>query len=219
MDKMNYFKKKEKKGRNFKVIYVEEYFKIKNPIAENLSIPHKNYSFELITKTFNSEVISELIKNPDVSLVILDADQLLDNFVQITSQIRAFGWYIPIVYASADKKRAERVLSKVYEEDIKYQKSFSIKKTDEVTQNQLNFIKIGEYLIPTSTFANDEIRLKHLLYPTVNNLIYEAWEKFSLFTSVAASKLYRLIRNANLVKEQVDKILNKDKEGNEKDKE
>ena len=208
MEFKDHFKKK--KGMQFKIVYVEEYFKIKNPIVENLLTPHNNYHFELITKTYNSEVIGELIRNPNISLIILDVDQIWDNFPQIVSQIRAFSWHIPIVFASADKKRAEKVLSTVYEEDIKYQKAFNTKKIEEDEKN-LDFVKIGGYLIPINVFANNEIKMKHLLYPTVNNLIYQAWDKFSLVTSIATSKLYRLIRNANLVKRQVDEVLNKER--------
>jgi len=216
MEFKDHFKKK--KGMQFKIVYVEEYFKIKNPIVENLLTPHNNYHFELITKTYNSEVIGELIRNPNISLIILDVDQLWDNFPQIVSQIRAFGWHIPIVFASADKKRAEKVLSTVYEEDIKYQKAFKTKKIEGDAKN-MDFVRIGGYLIPINVFANNEIKLKHLLYPTVNNLIYQAWDKFSLVTSIATSKLYRLVRNANLIKKQVDEVLNKERKNKEdKDK-
>jgi hypothetical protein len=210
MEFKDYFKNEKKKGKQFKIVYVEEYFKIKNPIVENLSTPHKNYCFKVVTKTYNSEVISELIRRQDVSLIILDVDQLWDNFPQIVSQIRAFCWHMPIVFASADKERAARVLSTIYEADTKYQKAFRTKKLEENEKNQ-DFVRIGGYLIPMSIFTNSELKLKHLLYPTVNNLIYQAWDKFSLVTSVATSKLYRLVRNANLVKRQVDEVLNKER--------
>jgi hypothetical protein len=174
----------------------------------------------VIPKASNLQVIPELLKNK-IDLVILDVDQILDDFLAITNQIRSFVWYMPIVFASADKERAVHVVNNIISTDRRFseaiRRKFKISSLiDDKIENQgldnVDVIQIGPYLIPADLIMNREIQIKCLVYPVIDENIYYPSDKFSLVTSVAAIKLNKLIKRSMQIKEKLEKYFNKSEE-------
>jgi DNA-binding NarL/FixJ family response regulator len=213
-------KNKNERRKIYRIVYVESYFKVREPISKNLIMPHTKYSFDVIPKASNLQVIPELLKNK-IDLVILDVDQILDDFLAITNQIRSFVWYMPIVFASADKERAVHVVNNIISTDRRFseaiRRKFKISSLiDDKIENQgldnVDVIQIGPYLIPADLIMNREIQIKCLVYPVIDENIYYPSDKFSLVTSVAAIKLNKLIKRSMQIKEKLEKYFNKSEE-------
>ncbi|MEM3369550.1 MAG: hypothetical protein QW783_03495 [Candidatus Micrarchaeia archaeon] len=194
----------------YRAICVEEHEDLRSILATRLKEignSYRDFKIDFSILKYNSEIQSEIIKNGEIDLVIVDLDQYPNDPVNITSQIRAFGWHIPIIFASVEKIKAVKALNLVSVTDL----AFSTKGSTNNSSYLLAMKRIDEHLFSLS--KQHQIKsLNQILFPILNNLIYHAMDKQVLYLSKGPKIISSAILRAKEIRKHVVSILNeKDK--------
>ncbi|MEM3408281.1 MAG: hypothetical protein QXF07_01545 [Candidatus Micrarchaeia archaeon] len=208
-------KQKQKEGSDlfpiYKAICVEEHKDLREMVSlrlKEIGNSFRDFKIQFSILIYNNEIQGELIKNGETDLVILDLDQNPTDIVNIVSQIRTFGLYTPIIFASVERMKAYRALNLVTVTDLAL-----ADRKDAVNDNSylLAMRKIDEYLI--SLENSKEIKsMDRILFPILNHLIYHAIDKQTLYLSKGPRLISSAIFRAKEIKKHVERILNeKDK--------
>lgn len=191
----------------YKAICVEEHDLLREKLEYRLPYignSRRDMKIEFSILKYNSEIPIEIVRSGGTDLVIVDLDQNGFDPIDITSQIRAFGAYTPIFFASVELIKAQKILDYISKNDLRYFSGESSLLGS--GPFSLNLTKLDLYLLQMQA-KGKTVYLNEFLFPILNNLIYHAVDKARLYLAGGPRLIPSAIIRAKEIKRHVDKIL------------
>ncbi|MCX8202240.1 MAG: hypothetical protein N3G74_00290 [Candidatus Micrarchaeota archaeon] len=189
----------------FKAICVEEHDSLRNGLSSRLKEignSFRGFKVEFSLAKFNNEIPGLIIKNEGADLVIIDLDQHPNDPVNTVNQIRAFGWYIPVIFASVERIKAVKALNIVKSVDIAFSGINNLSNNGSIIYN-LN--KFESYLSMQDMAKKSQ--LERMLFPILDNLIYNSVDKQVLYLSKGPRIISSAILRAKEIRMHVEEAI------------